>query len=250
VDTLEGVSKFIESLEKKTEPKEQVLPKRELVFDKDFNFSSWPEREENLRMDMLGYIEEFFYEHQRLPVRADFEIRFSKSQLPHSFNGWKDLLLSLQDQLDARGLPTFSISEGYMEPEFIAAVGLILDYHDKRTTQAKLKQAGVTTKKFSAWMRIDKYREYYENRLNDIVDDDLINSAKLGLTRLVTSDDLQAIKFAFEVKNLYNPHQNTNQNIMLIMQVIMEILAKHVDKTILNSVANELSATVIGELSA
>lgn len=270
MSTIDDVAKFIETIKNQEElnqkglslnQEEESLTNKEgfsnininiePYFPSSFRFSSWPEQEKNLRKDMIGFIERFFYENKKLPVKEDFELRFPKKDLPRTIDGWKELLISLREPLEARGLPFFHISDNYLDPEFVAATSLIVNFHDKRSIGAKLKELGLTTKRWNAWMRISKFREYYESRLNEVVDEDTENMAKISLNQLIANGDLQAIKFMYEVRNVYRPQNNSNTNLLLILQSIMEILAKYVEKDVLNSIATELrSSTIIaGELN-
>lgn len=252
--TLEGVSNFIDSLKKlnKATNGEETSNTPEpapIEFPLNFRFETWPNRRPDFRRAAIGFIEQFYYDHKKLPVREDFETRFSKEELPKTFGAWKAFLTELQEPLEARGLPVFEQTHDWLEPEFITAVTYICNFHDKRTLPAKLKEIGVTTKKWNAWLTKENYRAYFERRLDEVVDHNSKAMAKIGLNQLLANGDLAAIKYFHELENIYRPQ--STQNLFLIMQAIMEILAKYVKQDVLNQIASELrgSSIIAGELS-
>jgi hypothetical protein len=213
----------------------------------------WPTKvdtEEN-RKDMITFVETFYFKYKKLPNKADFENRFAKQYLPSSHDGWNALLLSLQEPLTNRGIRPYETPLEYLEPNFVLAVNLIVNCYDKRAIAAKLKEAGLTTKQWTALLRDEEHNLYYKTRLGEIFDEDTALDAKVALRQLVVEGDLGAIRHYHEMQNIYRPQQNANSQILLIMQAIMEILALHVSPDILGRVANDIksSSIITGELS-
>lgn len=203
----------------------------------------WPKKKYNWPIEYVSFVERYFHIHKKLPDRRAFEIQFrglKDNILPTSLEDWQHLLLSLQEPLTARGLPVYDVPPQYLQPNFVLAVGLVVNVHDKRAIAAKLKEANLTTKQWSNLLRIDANREYFQSRLNEIFDEDAQSDAKVALHKLIVSGDLQAIKHFHELQNIYRPEHNVNQNITLALQAIMEILARHVAPTILSQVANDI----------
>ena len=115
---------------------------------------------------------------------------------------------------------------------------------DKRTIPAKLKEAGLSTKDWQAFLRRKRHYEYFQSRLDEVFDEDIRNEAKLALAKSVTNGDLQAIKYYNELKNIYRPEtQNSLQLISVVLTAVMEILAANVSSEVLNRVAAEIRSS-------
>jgi len=206
--------------------------------------SFWPQLKlTDLRREAITFVETFYYKYRTLPAISDFKVNFAETPelLPKSPKAWDDFLLSIQEPLQNRGIPSYETPLNYLEPNFVLAVGLVCNPYDRRTVAAKLKEANLTTKQWTGLLRQDSYQEYYRTRLNDIFNEDMQNEAKLALSRLIQTGDLQAIKHYHELQNIYRPN-NTNQ-IAVVLQAIMEILARNVSTDIISRVASELQAS-------
>ena len=210
-----------------------------LVFSKGFRFEKWPEKERDERKDFITFCERHYFEFKSLPNRADFEQHFPKNILPKTIEEWKPFLMDLIDPLEARGIKPYDVPFEYLEPQFVTAVTFITDVNDKRSVTAKLKQVGLSTKTWQALLAQPKYKEYYKKRIDELTEG-LEQDAKLNLATLVQAKDLQAIKFFFELQNIYRPRDNANDKIMLALRAIMEILQENVEPHVLAKVAAQI----------
>ena len=225
------------------EPKEESLPPERFVpiFEKRDaakpNF--WPKLElTDFRKEAITFIETFYFANNKLPNLSDFVQKFPANLLPKTPSDWEDFLVNIQEPLQARGLPYYETPPQYLEPNFVLAVNLVVNAYDKRTVPAKLKEAGLTTKQWTAFLRNQDHQEYFQKRLNAIFDDDMIAESKLAIMRLIQANDLQAVKYYNELQNIYRP-QESNQ-IQIILMAIMEILTLHVDPVTIGKVAEAL----------
>ena len=151
------------------------------------------------------------------------------------------LLEEVNILLEARGLPFYTTTlPGEIDPTFVAAVNLMVDPGDRRSTGAKLKLLGRTTAWWNAQLRRKTNRDYYRRQLERVFDEDIKDVAKTSLAALVGERDLSAIKYYHEFTGEFSPQAHEVYNLQLIIQVLMEILAKHVGTTVLASVADEL----------
>ena len=218
--------KFLPTFEKRDETKlETFWPKLKLL---DF------------RKEAITFIETFYFTHKSLPNLSDFVSRFSPipPDFPKGPADWEDFLLNIQEPLQARGIPSYETPLDYLEPNFVLAVNLVVNPYDKRAVAAKLKEAGLTTKQWTGFLRQDKHQAYYRKRLDQIFDEDTQNDAKLALQRLIQAGDLQAIKHYHELQNIYRPQDNNN--VQAILLAIMEILTLHVEPSVIGKVAESL----------
>lgn len=217
-------------------------------FSPSFDFSAWPERKADFREKALTYVETYYWTHKRLPNKEDFEAEFNSSELPTDIEGWKQLLLSLQEALANRGIPAFYLPKEQLDAKFVLAVNFIANHHDKRNVAAKLKEVGLTTKQFKGLLAQPQYLEYYKNRIAEVFEDQAPIDAKIGMSKLMADGDLPAIKFYYELQNIYRPQTSANFMVMQMLQLIMEILSKHVTPAVLTQIAGELKTANIIEV--
>jgi hypothetical protein len=149
----------------------------------------------------------------------------------------------LQDKLDTNGLPRFEMNDSArneLDPTFVIACNIICDFGDKRGLTSKLKDVGVSTRHWNAWLNKSVNREYLQKRLDRVFTEDLEVNSRLSIGRLIESGDLQAIKFYYELTHKYRPQDAQIANLNLIMAGLMEVLAKHVTADVLTKIADEI----------
>lgn len=151
-----------------------------------------------------------------------------------------------QTLLDARGLPYYDVvgTTGALDPEFMAIVNHMVDPRDVRSQAAKLKVLGRNTAWWNNQLRVPANYEYYKKRVDDVFDTQLRIDAKMATARLINKDDLPAIKYFNEWTGEFS---SANQQIMsytTVIQMLMEILTRHVTGEVLAQVANEVEQQI------
>lgn len=194
------------------------------------------------RADLLTFLEVFYYEKKKLPTVQEIHEHFRiHPDAPSTLKAWAPVLDSIADSLQNRGIAPYRTTDDYIDPKFAWAVSLVVNTQDKRTIPAKLKESGLTSKEWLAYLRRKRYHEYFQARLDEVFDQDVRNDAKISLSRLVNNGDLQAIKYYNELTNIYRPEQNDpNRMIAIVLTAVMEILATHVSSEILSKIAAEI----------
>ena len=163
----------------------------------------------------------------------------------------EEAIHQLSEKLDNSGLPQFDFKIHYLgpDPEFVIACNLICDFNDKRGVASKLKDIDKTTRHWNAWLNKQANRDFLQDRMEKVWDSNTELNAKLGLSRLIESGDLSAIKFFYEVTHKYRPQDAQIANMNLMMVTLMEVLAKFVSTDILAKIADEIDQRKIGELT-
>jgi len=194
------------------------------------------------RADLLTYLEVSYYTNKKLPTVQEIHKRFGQHpEAPRVLKDWAGILDSVADSLQNRGISPYRTTDDYIDPKFAWAVSLVVNTQDKRTIPAKLKESGISSKEWQAFLRRKRYHEYFQQRLDEVFDQDVKNEAKISLSRLVSNGDLQAIKYYNELTNIYRPEQNDpNRMIAVVLTAVMEILATHVSSEILSKIAAEI----------
>lgn len=196
----------------------------------------------NFKKDVIGFVEQYYHENYSLPSPKDLQLRFrGYAECPRYLQNWNPILASIKEQLSVRGLPEFNESQGYLAPEFVTAVHLILNYQDRRTIPAKLKSIGVTTAKWSSWLKKPKYKEYYKEKCQLIFTDEFQAEAQRSLMNSVVAGDLQAVKYYNEVTGIYRPQESATQNVIAtLITALFEILTRHVSAEVIASIGAEI----------
>lgn len=201
--------------------------------------------DQNLRRDLITYLESEYWENDgKYPTIKDIRDKFGSYTEASSLTNnsdWEDFIDSLSDALDGRGLPIFRTNHQVIDPFFVLAVNLLCDTTDKRSKAAKLKEAGISTRKFTAMMARKKNADYYRSRMDRIFANDIEPNAQAAISRGVEAGDIQAIKFYYEVTDKYRPQQSIGADLSTILTAMMEILARHVEGRVLATIASELS---------
>lgn len=101
---------------------------------------------------------------------------------------------------------------------------------------------------WNAWLSMPGYFEYAKNlmeiQFQSVTDID----AKMGLARNVANGDLSSIKYYHEFTNRYRPTDQNAVNLMGIIGLLMEVLARNVSADVFDKIAGELEQTPVGEL--
>lgn len=194
---------------------------------------------------LITEIDSYYSLNKRLPTLVELRKQFPVGPLEPS-------LEKLRAGLIARGLPTYQQGEqsGGLDPEFVLAVRLILDFSDTRSRAAKIKEAGLTTKRFSALMKDPAHKEYYASLVKESFTEEVKTTALVELARGVERGELPFIKHFQELTGEYRPNAHQVANLQMIILGLMEILARHVQPEILNVVATEIDTLMTKELTA
>ena len=155
---------------------------------------------------------------------------------------WFDLDDSLQTKAAKRDLtPSEALPVEYpLSAEQLAAANLLLDFSDNRSQAAKLKAIGVSTQRYTAWLRQPAFSGYLRERAEGLINNSQ-HEAHTSLLRAVQNGRMDAIKYYNEVTGRYNPKDQEAINLTAILVKVVEILQIHVkEPEVLRAVAKEL----------
>jgi hypothetical protein len=202
----------------------------------------------NFRRVLITRLDYYYNENEGEYPKFDELKKWSKPYwdlegYPQNDKEWTKLLDDLAGSLLNRGLPFYTVGTYYeLDPNFVAAVRLLLDVSDKRSKVAKLTEAGLTSAQFTAKMRTKRHREYYTTQLEKVFDEDVAEDAKLAIARGIQVGDLSAVKYYHEFTGKYRPNEQANMNELFVAftQAVMQSLARHVATDVINIIAAEL----------
>lgn len=139
---------------------------------------------------------------------------------------------------EARGVLLSREATGLSEAQDLALM-VLLDPFDGLTMAQKLRKAGISNPTYRAWMRNPLFAEQMRRGAEQILHSS--NEAVVQLARKASDGDLGAIKFLFEVNGKYNPRERQAVDILVIMNKILESLARNVrDPAALEAVALDM----------
>ncbi|HEY9259632.1 phBC6A51 family helix-turn-helix protein [Chitinophaga sp.] len=145
--------------------------------------------------------------------------------------------------MDSRGIPV--AENGVLTARQMAAASVMMNLTDRRSNEKKLRDIGVSTEEYAQWMQNATFAEYMRMR-SEVLIQNSTHEAHMGLMRGVQQGNTASIKLYYELTGRYNPDQDNQINIRLLIGRVLEAIQKHVrDPNTLNSLAVELSQLAI-----
>lgn len=127
----------------------------------------------------------------------------------------------------------------------MAAASTMMNLTDRRSNEKKLRDIGVSTEEWSNWLQNKQFAEYLRER-SEVMIDNSLHEAHIGLMRGVTQGNTASIKLYYELTGRYNPNEENNVNIRLVIGRVLEAIQKHIrDPEVLNALAVEMSQIAI-----
>jgi hypothetical protein len=121
------------------------------------------------------------------------------------------------DQIPGRGLSS----------QQLAAINVLMDFADKRSTKAKLNELGISTTQYSAWCRNPQFQAYSRQRAENLLGDHS-QTAHIALMQNIERGDLNSIKLYYEMIGRWSSKSAGEVNIEFLMIRILETLQRHV----------------------
>lgn len=162
-----------------------------------------------------------------------------------------------EEKLKARGYPEYVFDKAPKDPSsdydplFILACEKILDANSSKSFSARIKELsplGITSTTWTNWMKIPKYFNYANGIFNERFDRDTELQAKMALSRNVQQGDLQSIKYYNELTGKFRPQTESQMAVVTMMNIFFEIVSKYLSPDVIDTVAEELENSPIGEL--
>jgi hypothetical protein len=193
----------------------------------------------DVELDLVFYIERFHSSTGNVPSNNDIRARFSNVS-DQDIAEFKNNPLVIRS-MGARGIPFPDPGEQFSQRQ-MAAAATMLAYTDRRSDEKKLRDIGVTPREWAGWLQDEKFASYLRDRSEKMAEHS-IHEAHLGLIKGVRSGNTASIKLFLEMQGRYNPEQENQINVRLLLHKFIEVIQKHVrDPLVLHNIARELSA--------
>lgn len=143
--------------------------------------------------------------------------------------------------LDSRGI----VLDEHLTPRQMAAASVMMNLTDRRSDEKKLRDIGVTSEEFTTWMQNTRFSNYMRER-SELLVANSVHEAHMGLMRGVRQGNTASIKLYYELTGRYNPNEENNVNVRMLIGRVLEAIQKHVrEPDTLNKLAVELSQLAI-----
>lgn len=137
-----------------------------------------------------------------------------------------------------------------LTPIQLVVANSLLDLEDTRSVKKKLQDVGCTTTQYNAWMRNEEFRNYLQQRAEQLIGTDIQHEALLALADRVKSGDMKAIEYYNEMTGRFVRQTNSNSSgpdINMIVTRIIEIIVDEVeDQETMIRIANKIKGLVTG----
>lgn len=195
------------------------------------------------QLEAVNLIEELWHRYRRLPTEKELAVAYSSPV--------EDLFShpTFRLALEARGVPLpesrTDLPTGLSKQQVAAALKY-LDVEDKRSLATKLKEIGVTTGQWYAWMKTKKFQEFVlDNSTRDFEEN--LHEAQMGLRKAMETGNPAAIKLYYELTKRYNSNEGEIGNLKVVISQIIEAVQRHVtDPETLQLISNDFAAILGG----
>lgn len=183
-------------------------------------------------------------------IPSDTAIMEYTKKAPGEINALKTNSL-FKSSLDSRGIVVnYELHKEFRDvteltPRQMAAASLMMNLTDRRSNEKKLRDLGISTEEYANWLQDTKFAEYLRERAEVMITNST-HEAHIGLMRGVQQGNTASIKLYYELTGRYNPNQENQVNVRLVIGQVLEAIQKHIrDPEILNSLAVEMSQIAI-----
>lgn len=153
---------------------------------------------------------------------------------------------------DIRGLPPYHVNvkrKRQLDPAFVAACNLLANPIDTRSIPAKLKDVGLTSSKFNAFLKKDDYYEFFRGVTDRMIDRETFELGRLALAKNVVEGDLQSFKYFNELTGKYRGAEGLDGRVIaLLLETILTIITRHVDGATARVIADEIDKAAVGQI--
>lgn len=201
---------------------------------------------------ILNYVEQVFWETGLCPTPEGVAegLHFNRATVSKAFSNE-----TFRTQLAARGIdPTQLTTVGKLIQETkalsakqIVCANMMLNLHDKRSQREKLTQIQVSSQQFAAWMRQPAFVEFMRKRSEALFGANDWQAYR-ALINNVSAGDNKSLELFFRMRGIYNPTVNINLNVEVVLQQVVEVIARHVkDPLVLQAIAGEIDSIIEAE---
>lgn len=185
---------------------------------------------------VMPWVEQFWHTKHHYPSDVDFAEKFGfTSEQLFILNNSKFWL----NCLDRRGIQRPNRDADNLSERQIAAIALITNFHDTRSTFARLQAINVSEEEVNGWYANPAFKRALQERADDVLEN-VAPDAQAELARQINRGNFAALKFWFEITGRAQSPETLN--IKQAMNILIEAVQKHVtDQDTLNAIGDEVA---------
>lgn len=192
----------------------------------------------DVELDLVFFIERTHSSNGSAPTDSQIIARFGISA--DELAAFKVNPLVLRS-MAARGIPYPNPADKFSQRQ-MAAAATMLSYTDRRSDEKKLRDIGVTPREWAGWLQDEEFANYLRDRSERMATNS-IHEAHLGLIKGMRSGNTASIKLFLEMQGRYNPEQENQINVRLVLHKFIEVIQRYVnDPLTLHNIARDLSS--------
>lgn len=183
---------------------------------------------------VVPWVETFWHSKKRYPTDGELAQAFGwttdQIELLHASKFYRNCLA-------ARGI---TFTQSFLSERQVAAISLITNFSDTRTTETKIASIGVTPEELNGWYSNPTFQRELAARADSILDN-VFPEAQAQLARQIKRGNFPALKFYYEITGRAASPEAIN--LKLAITRLVEAVQKHVtDPQVLALIAAEMQA--------
>lgn len=195
-----------------------------------------------MQLDIIHWTEQYWHREKKFPPVGEMQYAFPEEDC-------KKLLhfITFRRAMELRGITIPDVNAGGFSKQQMAAALKFLDVHDKRSLVTKLKEVGVTTAQWNAWMKGEKFQEFVLGSSNEDFTETALAEAQIGLRQAMSNGEAPAIKLYYELTGRLSSDTGNLGNLKVIMAQVIEAIQRRVsDPEILKGLSDDFGAILQG----
>jgi len=156
----------------------------------------------------------------------------------------------VQKSLEARGIPLADMDDR-LSPEQVAAINLILNVSDKRSTPMKLKALGINPRTYQGWRKQRYFSEAMRKRGEELFGETMPEVHKALMDKALEGDPA-SLKLYYAMAGRWDSSKSVeSMNIQFVMVKLLEIIQENVkDPIALQNIASQFEGLLTNEKRA
>lgn len=119
-------------------------------------------------------------------------------------------------------------------PIQLVAINIMTDITDQRSDKKKLQDLKLTTRQWNTWMRDPVFRQYVQDKVDNMLKHDSQHMAGMALMDRVASGDIKALEFYYEFTGKFtrkanSPESQNAVNFQAVLVRMIEIIDEECD---------------------
>lgn len=198
----------------------------------------------DIELDLIFHIERHVATNGVAPTRSQLKLRFTG--LDDKFYETFEKNPLVQKSFKVRGIIYPTMSDALTD-EQMHAVNIMLDPYDRRSDEKKLRDIGITTRRWAMWLMEERFAEYVRDRSERMLQSSIFEAHK-GIIKGARNGNVAAVKTLYEITGRYRPNEESQIDVRRILHTFIEVIQKYVkDPIVLHAIAMDLSSAASAE---